>query len=34
VKFTSEGDQVKSTVRLSADDIDKLFGLLSLALPK
>jgi hypothetical protein len=25
---------VKSTVRLSADDIDKLFGLLSLALPK
>jgi hypothetical protein len=34
VKFTSEGDRVKSDVKLSADDIDKLFGLLSLALPK
>jgi len=34
VKFTSEGDLVKSEVKLSPDDIDKLFGLLSLALPK
>jgi hypothetical protein len=34
VKFTSDGDQVKSTVHLTPDDIDKLFGLISLALPK
>ncbi|MCK6587454.1 MAG: hypothetical protein L6Q76_07705 [Polyangiaceae bacterium] len=34
VKFTSEGDRVKSEVKLSPDDVDKLFGLLSLALPK
>jgi hypothetical protein len=34
VKFEPEGDQVKSKVRLTADEIDKLFGLISLVLPR
>lgn len=34
VKFEAEGDVVKSNQRLTADEIDKLFGLVSLVMPK